>query len=347
MKKLLLVLLGVVGVFALVGCGSKDSGEKIYVYNWGEYIDESLLDEFTKETGIKVIYDTFPSNEDMYVKIKQSSDNIDVTVPSDYMIERMIEEDMIQKIDFSKIPNFEGVNEGLKNPDFDPTGEFSIPYFWGTTGIIYNAKNITDTIDSWADLWDEEYSGKIVMYNSQRDSIAIALKMLGYSMNSKDSQELEEAKQALIAQKPLVLAYQADEGRDTIVAEEGDIGVMYSGDALFMIQENPNLKYVYPKEGSNLWFDSMVIPNSAQNVEGAHKFIDFMLRPENAAKNAEFTVGYATPVDAARELLPEELKNSEVAYPTQETIDKSEVYRNPKDLISLYDEIWTAVQTAQ
>lgn len=348
MKKYIALIMAFVGAFALVGCsGNKNPDEILYVYNWGEYIDESLLNEFEEESGIKVVYSTFPSNEEMYMKLKSSTDTIDVTVPSDYMIERMIEEDMVNEIDFSKLPHFEGVIEDLKNPDFDPENAYSVPYFWGTTGIIYNTEKITNVVDSWADLWNPDYDGKIMMYDSQRDSIAIALKMLGYSMNTTDEAELLEAKEALKEQKPLVLAYQADEGRDTIVSEEADIGVMYSGDALFMIQENPKLAYVYPKEGTNLWYDSMVIPKSAKNIEGAHKFIDFMLRPENAAKNAEFTVGYATPVVEARELLPDELKNSEVAYPSEEVLKGAEVYKNPKELIKLYDDIWTEVRMTQ
>lgn len=342
MNKKIILLLAL--VLILVGCGdSGESGEILNVYNWGDYIEPELLSKFEDETGIKVVYDTFTSNEDMYIKLKQGTDAFDIVVPSDYMIERLIAEDLIEKIDLTQVPNFEGVNENLKNPAFDPNNEYSVPYFWGTGGIIYNKANITNSIDSWTDLFDEEYDGQIVMYNSSRDSIAVALKALGYSMNSTDLGELEEAKELLIKQKPLVLAYQADEGRDTIVGGDADIGFMYSGDALMMMIQNPDLEYVLPKEGPNIWFDAMVIPKSNQNYEGAIKFINFMLDPENAALNAEYSVGYSSPVDAAIELLPDEIKNSKVSYPSQDLLENGEVYKNSPEIISVYDEIWTEV----
>ena len=240
----------------------------------------------------------------------------------------------------------EKVNENLKNPEFDPENKYSVPYFWGTGGIIYNSKEITDDINSWSDLFDEKYSGEILMYNSSRDSIAVALKSLGYSMNSTDLNELEEAKDLLIAQKPHVLAYQADEGRDTIVSGDANIGFMYSGDALMMIEQNPDLKYVLPEEGPNIWFDAMVIPSSSENSEGAHKFINFMLEPENAAINTEYSLGFSSPVDEAIELLPDEIKNSEVAYPDNSLLENGEVYKNSTEILSEYDRIWTEITTS-
>lgn len=342
-------IIGLIFVYLLVftGCASSSSsGEVLNVYNWGDYIDESLLTKFEEETGIKVVYDTFSSNEDMYIKVKQGIDAYDILVPSDYMIERLIDEDLIQEIDLSKIPNFEKVNNNLKNPDFDPENKYSIPYFWGTGGIIYNSSFIKDEITSWKDLFNEKYSGQIIMYNSSRDSIAIALKALGYSMNSTDLKELEEAKDLLIKQKPHVFAYQADEGRDTLVSGDAAIGFMYSGDALNMISQNPDLKYVLPKEGANIWFDAMVIPKSSQNLEAAHKFIDFMCRPENAAVNAEYSVGFSSPIDDAIELLPDEIKNSEVAYPDNDLLKNGEIYKNDASILAEYDRIWTEVTTS-
>lgn len=348
MNKKLLILLFTL-VLVLSAC-SPQSGTKdgiLNVYNWGDYIDEDLLRKFEDETGIKVVYDTFSSNEDMYIKVKQGIDAYDILVPSDYMIERLIEEDLLNEIDLSKIPNFEYVNEKLKNPEFDPENKYSVPYFWGTGGIIYNTAHISDDIDSWTDLFNEKYSGKIVMYNSSRDSIAVALKALGYSMNSTDLDELEEAKNLLISQKPYVLAYQADEGRDTLVSGDGDIGFMYSGDALMMIEQNPDLKYVLPKEGANIWFDAMVIPKSSENIDAAHRFIDFMCEPENAAKNAEYSVGFSSPIDEAIELLPDEIKNSDVAYPDESLLTNGEIYKNSKEILPVYDRIWTEVQIRQ
>lgn len=346
-KKILFLLLVLILAFTACGPsgGSSDTGV-INIYNWGDYIDEDLLTKFEEETGIKVVYDTFSSNEDMYIKVKQGIDSFDILVPSDYMIERLIEEDLLNEIDLSQIPNFENINENLKDPEFDPGNKYSVPYFWGTGGIIYNTAHISEEIDSWTDLFDEKYSGKIVMYNSSRDSIAVALKALGYSMNSTNLEELEEAKNLLINQKPHVLAYQADEGRDTIVSGDGDIGFMYSGDALMMIELNPDLKYVLPKEGANIWFDAMVIPESAQNIEAAHKFINFMCDPENAAVNAEYSVGYSSPIDEAIKLLPEEIRNSDVAYPDDSLLVDCEVYKNSREILPVYDRIWTEVTAA-
>jgi spermidine/putrescine transport system substrate-binding protein len=346
-KKILVLIFALTLIFS--SCSPQSGAEEgvLNVYNWGDYIDESLLSKFEEETGIKVIYDTFSSNEDMYIKVKQGIDSYDILVPSDYMIERLIEEELLNEIDLAQIPNFDYVNDNLKNPAFDPENKYSVPYFWGTGGIIYNAAKITDKIDSWTDLFNEKYTGKIVMYNSSRDSIAVALKALGYSMNSTDLDELEEAKALLISQKPYVLAYQADEGRDTLVSGDGDIGFMYSGDALMMIEQNPDLKYVLPKEGANIWFDAMVIPKSAQNIEAAHKFINFMCEPENAAINAEYSVGFSSPIDEAIELLPDEIKNSEVAYPDDSLLANGEIYKNSKEIIPVYDRIWTEVTAAQ
>ncbi|MDO5027927.1 MAG: spermidine/putrescine ABC transporter substrate-binding protein [Bacillota bacterium] len=345
MNKKIIVLLGLC-LALLTGCGSNESQEVLNVYNWGDYIDESLITKFEEETGIKVVYDTFSSNEDMYIKVKQGIDSYDILVPSDYMIERMIQEDMLEEIDLSKLPNFANVNEKLKNPEFDPENKYSVSYFWGTGGIIYNAKEITDPIDSWTDLFNEKYSGKIIMYNSSRDSIAVALKALGYSMNSTDPAELEAAKNLLLEQKPHVLAYQADEGRDTIVSGDGHIGFMYSGDALMMMEQNPDLQYVLPKEGPNIWFDAMVIPKGHQNYEAALKFINFMCDPENAAVNAEYSVGFSSPIDAAIELLPDEIKNSKVAYPDGKDLENGEIYKNDSTILSTYDKIWTEVTNA-
>ncbi|CDZ74904.1 spermidine/putrescine ABC superfamily ATP binding cassette transporter, binding protein [Peptoniphilus sp. ING2-D1G] len=343
-KKIIITVILATSLFALSACGATETKESINVYNAGEYIDTSVLKEFEKEYGIKVIYDTFASNEDMYIKVSQGNDVYDVLVPSDYMIERLINEDALAKINFDNIPNFAGISESLKNPEFDPTNEYSVPYFSGTMGIIYNTSMIDEEIDSWNALWDEKYKDQIIMYNSQRDSIALTLKKLGYSMNSTDPKELEEAKTELIRQKPLVAAYLTDDGKDTIVQGDAAIGVQYSGDAALMINDNPDLKYVLPKEGANIWIDSFVIPKNSKNKEAAEKFINFMCRPEIALKNAEYLMGYTSPVDAVREMLPEELKNSEVAYPDYSKLPELETYKYlGEEALALYDRIWTEV----
>lgn len=346
MKKIILAL-SVLMLLTLSACGKKDQAkEEIYVYNWGEYIDPSILKDFQKETGIKVNYDTYASNEDLYIKMTQSQDKYDVIVPSDYMIERLIKEDLIQEINFDNIPNFSGVEDILKNPSFDPENKYSVPYFWGTVGIVYNKSEVKDKVDSWNILWNEKYKDQIIMYNSQRDTLGLALKRLGYSLNSTNEKELEEAKKSLIEQKPLVYAYLDDDGRDVVVQGDANLSVMYSGDALLMMAQNEDLDYVVPKEGSNIWYDSMVIPKNAQNVSGAEKFINYMLKPEVQAKNAEYCVGYTSPVKGVKDLLPDEIKNSKVAYPDIDLLPPLESFRDLGDFIKVYDRIWTEINAS-
>lgn len=342
MKKLVVVLLVVILAVAVVGC-QKDDGQTLSFYNWGEYIDPEVIEEFEAETGIKVIYENFEQNEDMYTKIKDGGSTYDLVIPSDYMIERMIREELVQPIDVSKLSNYKNIGEQYKNMEYDPTNEYSVPYFWGTVGILYNKNEVKDAVDSWDILWDEKYSGEIIMMNSTRDSIGIALKKLGYSMNSRDDAQLQEAKQELLNQKPLVAAYLVDEMKSQMVNEEALLAPAYSGDAIVAIDENENLGYAIPKDGTNLWFDAMVIPSNAKNVEAAHQMIDFLLRPEIAVKNADF-VGYSLPNTAGIELLDDEMKNSPVAYPDLSSLQGLEVFKDPSDILEKYDEIWAEVK---
>ena len=246
MKKKVILLL----VFALMlasfltACG--ESKPRLNVYNWGEYINTDVLDIFEEETGIKLVYDTYATNEDLYVKMKQGGSSYDVVFPSDYMIERMIREDLLSEIDLKNIPMIEGVDRKFLDLDYDPENLYSVPYMWGTVGIIYNTTIIDLDLTAWADLWDKEFAGEIIMLNSQRDTLAVALKKLGYSMNTRSVEELEEAKKELIAQKPLVYAYLGDEVKDVMIGGEASIAVVWSGDAAAMIEEDPNLKYVIP-----------------------------------------------------------------------------------------------------
>lgn len=347
MKKLKSFALIVIVFSILVlaaGCG--ESKPKLNVYNWGDYIDTDVLDQFEEEYGIEVVYDTYATNEDLYVKLKQGGSSYDVVFPSDYMIERMVREDLLDKVNMDNIPNFSKVGETFLNLNHDPQNEYSVPYMWGTLGIIYNKNAVSQPLESWADLWDPQYEGQIVMYNSQRDSLAVALLKLGYSINTRNIDELEEAKDELIKQKPLVKAYMGDEVKGAIVSGEADIAVVYSGDAVTMIAENPDLEYVIPSEGTNLWFDAMVIPKSTQNKEVAEKFVDFMTRPEIAVKNAEY-IGYSSPIPEAVELLDDEIKNDPVAYPSEEELENTEVFNDPKDILHEYDRIWTEVTSQQ
>lgn len=336
----LILSLVVLSLF-LTGCGQEKP--TLYVYNWGDYIDEDILEEFEKETGMKIVYDTFSTNEDMYVKIKSGGSTYDLIFPSDYMLTRMIAEDMLEKIDLEKIPNHEHIDERLLSADYDPDNEFSLPYMWGTLGILYNTTMVDDLVDSWDILWDPKYTKDILMLDSQRDSIGAALFKLGYSVNTLDSQELAEAAQLLKEQKPLVLAYVVDEGKDKMVSGEAALALVWSGEAMYAISENDDLAYVIPKEGTNLWYDVVAIPKGAKNQEGALQFIDFLNRPEIALRNAEYT-GYATPNLAAKAMLPEEVQSDRAAYPEDEDIANAEVFISLGETLRDYDRIWTEVK---
>lgn len=344
MKKSIKYVLFVLSI-AIIGTvftGCEKDENTLNVYNWGDYIAPEVIEEFEEEYGIKVNYSTFDTNEDMYVKVKSGGNSYDVLFPSDYIIEKMIKEDMLLKLDMNNIPNYKNIDEKFKNLDFDPDNEYSVPYMWGTLGIIYNKNAVTDKVESWDILWDEKYSGQILMLNSQRDSIAISLKRLGYSMNSTDKDELQKAKEELIKQKPLVYAYVGDEVKDLMIGEEADIGVVWSGDAVYMMGENENLDYVVPKEGSNLWFDNMVIPSTSKHKKEAELFINFMCRPDIALKNTEY-IGYSTPNKETFKLLSKEMKNDDVAYPKDESLENCEIFNDLGEFTKEYSRIWTEI----
>lgn len=326
--------------------GCSNNTPKLRIYNWGDYIDKDLLDEFSEKYGIKVIYNEYATNEEMYVKLKNSRGQCDIVIPSDYMITKLVNEGLLEKLDFNNIPNYSEIDDNFKNLDFDPKNEYSVPYMWGTLGIIYNSNLIKDPITSWNDLWNPKYKDEILMLDSQRDSIGIALNLLGYSMNSKNKKELEEAKKLLVKQKELVHAYVGDEIKDQMVEEEGSIGVVWSGDAITMMETNPNLKYVVPKEGSNLWFDNLVIPKGTEHKKEAEMFINFIIGKEAAKKNCEY-IGYSTPNKYAKEMLDDEVKNNTTAYPPKEVIEKGEVFIDLGDFIQEYDKIWTDIKVEE
>jgi len=344
MKKLLLLMLVAVFMVTTTACGEEQV--VLNVYNWGDYIDESILKDFEAEYGIKVNYEMFASNEDMYVKIKQGGTKYDVAFPSDYMIEKMVNEDMLVSFDAASLENYKHIGEKFKGLSYDINNEYSVPYLWGTVGLVYN-RELVDEADmmSWDALFDEKYNGQILMYDSQRDSLAVAFKKLGYSLNSTDPKELEEAKQLLIDQKPLVLAYVTDNIKDLMLSEEAAIGVDYSGDAFQILLEGGTEKFGYsvPKEGSNMWFDAMVIPKGSEHVEAAKLFIDYMSRPEVALKNVEY-VQYSTPNVSILGDLSEELKSIPYAYPSEEELDHCEVFVDPGAFVEEYNEAWVEIK---
>ena len=342
MKKIVKLFLFVLVVTIFIsGCSS--SKPTLTVYNWGDYIDEDVISEFEKEFGVRVVYDEFATNEDMYVKINAGGGNYDVAFPSDYMIKRMIDEELLHKINFANVTNYKYIDEQFKGLGYDPSNEYSVPYMWGTVGILYNKTMVKEPVNSWKILWDSKYSKQILMLDSQRDSIGITLKMLGYSLNTKNPQELEKAKDALIEQKPLVLAYVGDEVKDKMISGEAALAVVWSGDAVYMMRENSELAYAIPDEGSNLWFDAMVIPKTSKNKELAEKFIDFMTRTDIAFKNTDY-IGYSTPHTEAKAQLDPDLINDEAAYPLIEDLKNSEVFEDLSSSASIYDRIWTEVK---
>lgn len=339
-----LVTMGAIMSTMLVGCGSKPSNEVLNIYNVGDYINEDLLDKFEDETGIKVVYETYETNEIMYQKVKSGGSKYDLVVPSDYMVSKLINEGLIQKIDFNNIPNIKNIDEEFLNQPYDENNEYSVPYFWGTFGILYNKTMVDEKVDSWDILWDEKYKDNILMLDSVRDTMGIALMKLGYSINTTNEQELDEAKELLISQRPLVLAYANDDAKDRLLGEEAAMGIVYSGDAITLMEENENLDYALPANGTNKWVDAMCIPTGAENKDYAEKFINFMLDPENAVENIDY-VGYATPNKAALELLDDEVKGNQIAYPSKEYLDKCEGFIDIGESIKLYDDRWIEIRS--
>ena len=301
------------------------------VYNWGEYIsngsDDSVdvVSAFEKLTGIQVNYTTFDSNESMYAKLKSGAASYDVIIPSDYMVAKMIDEDMLLPLNYDNIPNFSLIDQQYRNPDYDPENAYTVPYMLCTTGIIYNTTMVDQAPTSWADLWDEQYAGNILMFNNSRDAYAIAAFKEGKSINPATTEEVDEVMEQLKAQKPLVQAYVMDEIFDKMIGGEAAVGVYYSGDAITMIDDNPDLAWVFPEEGSVLSVDCMCIPATSQNQEAAEMFINFMCEVDVGVANAEY-IGYTTPSTAVWEQLDDELKYSEIAYPSEEVVAKEQVF---------------------
>lgn len=329
--------------------GNGNGGNDLYVYNWGEYLDPEVITSFEKETGIKVHYEEFETNEEMYTILATGARKYDVVCPSDYMVEKMIQNNLLAEIDYDNVPNINNIGaQYMKSAEgFDPGNKYCVPYCWGTVGIMYNKKMVDEPVDSWSVLFDEKYKGQILMQNSVRDAFCVGLKYLGYSLNSMNENELREATELLINQKPIVQAYVVDQVRDKMIKNAAALGVIYSGEAIYMQRENEDLEYVIPKEGSNVWIDGWVIPENANNKEAAEAWIDYMCDPEVALKNFDY-ITYSTPNEKARELIEDEdIRNSEIAFPEEGILSKCEVYNylgTKGD--ELYDSYWTKVGAA-
>ena len=320
----------------------------LYVYNAGEYIDPEVIDIFEAETGIDVVYDEFETPEIMFAKLAQDDRAYDAICASDHIIPKLREHDMIRELDLEKIPNRKYIGEQYMETSraFDPDNTYTIPYFWGTMGILYNKTMVDEPVTSWNILWDEKYKGQILMQDALREIFMVALKKNGFSLNSKDPEELEKATEDLIKQKPLVQAYVIDQARDKMIGGEAALALIYSGDVFYTQEENPDLEYSVPEEGSSVWIDSWLVAKRARNPEGAMKWIDFLCRPDIALKNFEY-VTYSTPNEAVREMIEDEaIKNSEAIFPDESVLKRCEgaVYLG-EDGEALYNEMWKRVKS--
>lgn len=321
----------------------------INVYNWGEYISNGSDDSldvnkaFEELTGIKVNYTNFATNEELYAKLRTGGASYDIIVPSDYMIGRMISEDMLLPINFDNVPNFQHTNEEFRNQPYDPENKYSIPYTWGTVGIVYNTTMVDEEITSWDILWNPNYMGDILMFSNPRDAFGIAQKMLGLSQNPSTEEELRAATNLLKEQKYLVQAYVMDEIFDKMTGGEAALAPYYAGDALTMIDDNPDLDFVVPNEGTNRFLDAICIPKGAKNQEAAEMYINFLCEPDVAAANIDY-IGYSTPNIAAFELLDEEVSSDPISYPPQEILEKTEYFLElPNEINVMMDKMWTEV----
>ena len=350
MKKFLMLLLVGCLMLSVAGCGGNDKPERVvYVYSWGDYLDPTTLKTFEKETGIHVVLDTFDTNETMYPRVAEGAVHYDVICPSDYMIQKMISNDLLQPLDFSKLPEAKkniGKEFFEQAEYFDPGNKYAVPYCWGTVGIIYDKTKVTEPVDSWNILWNEKYAGQILMQDSARDALMIPLKLMGRSLNETDKEILTQAKDKLVEQKPLVQAYVVDEVKDKLINSEAALGVVFSGEALIILEENPNMEFAVPKEGTNLWIDCWVVTKNAQNVDNAHEFINFMCRPDIAVKNFDY-LGYSTPNTTVRELEQDESrKDSVVAFPSPEVYKGQETYKYlGGQLDEFYNNLWMQVKS--
>ena len=345
-KLALLLVLLMVASMVCAGCGESADVVTINVLNWGDYIDEDLIGQFTEETGIKVKYTTMANNEEMLVKLQSPDCIYDVCFPSDYIIEKLVGQNLLHELDKSNIPNMVNIDERFLNLSFDPDNKYSVPYMWGTVGILYNTTMVTEPVTSWSILWDEKYSQQIFMYDSIRDTIGVALLYLGRSINTRDEADIAAARDALIAQKPLVLAYLGDNIKESMINGEGALAVVYSGDAIWCMdpeEGNPDLAFAVPDEGSNVWFDNVVIPATSQHTAEAEAFINFLCDAEVAKANTEY-IGYSTPNKAAMALLDASYTENETYNPPQAVLDRCEIFHDLGDFINVYNDAWSDIK---
>ena len=362
MKKIFAFALAAVMLFAFTAAGCNNAEEADYsfadgdqyeyiggelnILNWGEYIDEELISIFEEETGVKVTYNEMTSNEEMLIKLRSADCIYDLCFPSDYIIEQLIANDLLQPLDMDKIPNAKNIDPRMLEFTnvFDPGNKYSLPYMWGTVGILYNTTMVDEPVTSWDILWNEKYAGKIWQYDSVRDAIAVSLLRLGYDINTRNEAEVNEAKDELIKQIPLLKGLGTDNIRPSMVNGKAALAVIYSGDAFACMDENEDLAYVVPEEGSNVWFDNVVIPKTAKNVEAAHAFINFINDANLAARNTEF-IFYSTPNKAAMDLLDDYYTKNDTFNPPDEVLERCSVFHDLGSFVDVFNKAWMEFKT--
>lgn len=346
MKKILSVFLT---MFILAGCclafTACESKPVLRLYNWYDYMDESILAEFEEEFGCTVKVSYFTDNESMLTKLQSPGANYDVIFPSDYTIQKMVAANLLYELNYENIPLIENIDDKYLDMAYDEGNKFSVPYMWGTVGILYNTERVQEEIKSWDILWDEKYTKEIYMLNSERDSIGIAMMKLGYSMNERSSEALDAAKAELIKQRDTtVKAYYVDEIKGLMAKGNGSMGIVYSGDAIVAMQEADFLDFALPEGGTNLWFDAVAVPKTSQNKDLAEQFINFLCRGDIAKRNVD-EIEYCTPNKLAYDLLDDETKNNEKIYPSKEYLDKCEIFIDLGDSSEAFEKLWLAVTT--
>ncbi len=360
MKKILALVIAAMLLLSFAACVNREKGDysfadgdqyeqiggELNILNWGEYIDPELITLFEQETGVKINYSELTSNEEMLIKLRSADCIYDLCFPSDYIIEQLIAEDMVFPLDYSKIPNAKNISERMKEftNGFDPGAKYSLPYMWGTVGILYNTTMVDEEVDSWNILWDEKYTGQIWQYDSVRDAIGVSLLRLGYDLNTRSEAEVNEAKDELIKQIPLLQGKGTDNIRDFMINNKAALAVVYSGDALYCCDENADLAYSVPKEGSNVWFDNVVIPKTSKNVEAAHAFINFINDANLAARNTEF-IYYSTPNQGALDRLDAELTEDEIFNPSDEVLSRCTVFHDLGSFAEVFNRAWIEYNT--
>ena len=344
-KKIVCLALALALSLSLFACGGGSGKVTLNVLNWGDYIDPDLLRQFEDETGISIKYTTMTSNEEMLVKLASADNIYDVCFPSDYLIEKLVADDLLYAISKTNIPNLSNIDPRFLDLSFDPGNKYSVPYMWGTVGILYNTTMVTDPVDSWNILWDEKYAGQILMYDSMRDTIGITLKKLGLDINTRNEADILAAQEALIAQKPLVRAYLTDDIKMELINGSAAMGVVYSGDAVYCISENPDLAYVVPKEGSNVWFDNIIIPKTSKHTAEAEQFINFLCDAKVAAQNSDY-IGFSTPNAAALALMDPAYAADPTYNPPQDVLDRCQIFQDLGDFVKAFSDAWTKVKAA-